>query len=367
MRELFCKNTLFNKKMLKCKTDCLKALGLENNPNATQEEIKKCYHKMALKCHPDKGGNEEEFRKICEAYRYLSSEHDNSDDDWENFDPFKFFHEQFSQNDIFMMVNDYGLFDNLMNNDNVVSTLFGNIGNIMLDQEKVLELANTLLGSDSDFIFNTLKSTHNYAKSVGSKIKDVHVNINAHLYDVYNGKIVRTKVKHKIFEDEKITEKTKKLTINLMYENFKIPNEGHQLAPGVKVFGDVVFNVKIKDYNDSVNRLSGFHILVHQYISESDETIVIPWANIEVKNLALWKQHKSKLILLKGCGFLIDEETRGDLFLHVYIDEETAKKEGKKRKTDENTSEELFVIEEYELFEIKNLFTYYNGEKEYKI
>ena len=363
MRELFCKNTLFNKKMLTCKKDCLKILGLENNPNASNDEIKKSYHKMALKCHPDKGGNEEEFKKICEAYKYLSSENDNTDEDWENFDPMQFFQEQFSQSDIFMMVSDYGLFENLTSNtsnQNLVSILFNNIGNIMLDQTKVFELANSIIGSDSDFIFNTLKSTHDYAKNVGSKIKDAHVNVNAHLSDIYNGKIVRTKVKRKIYENGELVEKTKKITINLMYESFKIPNEGHQISPNANVFGDAVFNVKMKDFNSTVTRIGGVHILVDQYISDSDDNVVVHWANIEICNLALWKQDKSKLILLEGFGFLKDEESRGNLFLHIYIDEETAKKEGKKRET-ENNSVKLKIIEKYELFEIKNIFKYYNG------
>jgi len=45
-------------------------LGLK--PNATEDEIKKAYRKNALKHHPDKGGNEEEFKKISEAYEILS-------------------------------------------------------------------------------------------------------------------------------------------------------------------------------------------------------------------------------------------------------------------------------------------------------
>ena len=40
--------------------------------NATEDEIKKAYRKKALKCHPDKGGTEEEFKKVGEAYQVLS-------------------------------------------------------------------------------------------------------------------------------------------------------------------------------------------------------------------------------------------------------------------------------------------------------
>ncbi len=42
--------------------------------NASQEEIKKAYRKLAHKHHPDKGGDAERFKKINEAYRILSDQ-----------------------------------------------------------------------------------------------------------------------------------------------------------------------------------------------------------------------------------------------------------------------------------------------------
>jgi DnaJ family protein A protein 2 len=42
--------------------------------DADAETIKKAYRKMAVSHHPDKGGNEEEFKKIQEAYAVLSDE-----------------------------------------------------------------------------------------------------------------------------------------------------------------------------------------------------------------------------------------------------------------------------------------------------
>ena len=40
--------------------------------NATQEEIKKSYRALAKEYHPDKGGDEEKFKQITEAYEILS-------------------------------------------------------------------------------------------------------------------------------------------------------------------------------------------------------------------------------------------------------------------------------------------------------
>lgn len=45
-------------------------LGLQQN--ASDDEIKTAYRKMAMKHHPDRGGDEKKFKEIEEAYRTLS-------------------------------------------------------------------------------------------------------------------------------------------------------------------------------------------------------------------------------------------------------------------------------------------------------
>lgn len=50
--------------------DYYTTLGL--NRNASQEEIKKAYRKMAMQHHPDRGGDEKKFKQISEAYEILS-------------------------------------------------------------------------------------------------------------------------------------------------------------------------------------------------------------------------------------------------------------------------------------------------------
>lgn len=41
-------------------------------PGASSEDIKRAYRKRSLSCHPDKGGDEESFKKLSEAYSVLS-------------------------------------------------------------------------------------------------------------------------------------------------------------------------------------------------------------------------------------------------------------------------------------------------------
>ena len=47
-------------------------LGVQEQ--ATQEEIKKAYRKLAVEHHPDKGGDENRFKEIANAYGVLGDE-----------------------------------------------------------------------------------------------------------------------------------------------------------------------------------------------------------------------------------------------------------------------------------------------------
>ena len=44
-------------------------LGID--PSATQDDVKRAYRKLAVRMHPDKGGDEDAFAEIVEAYEVL--------------------------------------------------------------------------------------------------------------------------------------------------------------------------------------------------------------------------------------------------------------------------------------------------------
>ena len=52
--------------------DYYKILGIQRS--ATLEDIKKAYRSLAHKHHPDKGGDENKFKEVGEAYQVLSDE-----------------------------------------------------------------------------------------------------------------------------------------------------------------------------------------------------------------------------------------------------------------------------------------------------
>jgi len=52
--------------------DYYKTLGIAKNASA--DEIKRAYRKLAQEHHPDKGGNQEKFKEINEAYQVLSDQ-----------------------------------------------------------------------------------------------------------------------------------------------------------------------------------------------------------------------------------------------------------------------------------------------------
>lgn len=67
--------------------DYYEVLGV--NRNSSPEDIKAAYRKLAMKHHPDRGGDEAEFKKINEAYDAITNpnkQHQNSNFNWSQHD-----------------------------------------------------------------------------------------------------------------------------------------------------------------------------------------------------------------------------------------------------------------------------------------
>jgi molecular chaperone DnaJ len=66
--------------------DYYKILGVSDS--TSQEEIKKAYRKLSKEYHPDKGGNEEKFKEISEAYTNIGDENKRREYDQMRNNPF---------------------------------------------------------------------------------------------------------------------------------------------------------------------------------------------------------------------------------------------------------------------------------------
>src|SRR3989338_1908081 len=82
------------------KRDYYEILGVKKNSN--KEEIKRAYKKLAIKHHPDKGGDAEKFKELSEAYAVLSDDKKRG-----TYDQFghQGFDQRYSQEDIFRGAN----------------------------------------------------------------------------------------------------------------------------------------------------------------------------------------------------------------------------------------------------------------------
>ena len=151
----------------------------ENNFN--MNILKKQYHKMCLKYHPDKGGDPEKFKLIQEAYEILSDE--NKRTIYNNYKRFSFLKEYNFTDEEFKEINKY--YDMLLKNENVrlATTLYKTL------PEQVKQRLNKM----KDYIFNYEKNKNNKEIVVSAKYIDITkleedfiIELNVKLDEAYN-------------------------------------------------------------------------------------------------------------------------------------------------------------------------------------
>ena len=275
--------------------------------SATQDEIKKAYRKLAVEHHPDKGGNEETFKKISEAYDTLGDEDKRRQYDLGKTNPFGGF-----DGDPFSMFND--LFNNMAGPkqrrapDKIVDLNIGTIDSFLgknLDIQFNRKVnCNTCNGQGGDrntgnsFFSNILQTPCNSCQGKGYTLKNVCFSCAG---EGKNNKFetININLPHGISDGQLI----KASSMGDYYNG---------------LFGDLILKVKIipQDSFEKVN-----NDLIYNYQMSLDDfnkdmiDIPHPSGNLNIKLPE--EIDTTKPLRVKGKGFR--SEGIGDFYVNMYV------------------------------------------------
>ncbi len=278
-------------------TDYYKLLGI--NKNASKDNIKKAYRKLAMKYHPDhtKGDKnaEEKFKKISEAYAVLSD-----GEKRKQYDTFGSagFQQRYSQEDIFRGFD----FDSILND------LFGGSGRFGGG------------GGGTRFSFGGESPFGGYQRQqTPQKGSDLVYELPLTLKEIATGTKKTVSFQHQD-RSEKITVKIPKGMIS--GKKLRIAGKGEP-SPYGGPSGDLY--IKAKVLGDPVYDVQGHDLYINRDIKLSEailgSNISVP--TLEGKKLSLkipsGTKHKTKM-RLPGHGLPhMDGKGQGDLYVRIHI------------------------------------------------
>lgn len=288
-------------------------LGVDEK--ATQEEIKKAYRNLAKENHPDKGGDEEKFKKINEAYDTIGDENKRQQYDNQKNNPFG---GNFA--DMFGMFN-----KQRQRQDNHTSVITVNIGVLdsYLGRNKQITYkrktsCNVCSGTGGD------KRTCHTCNGVGSVMKQMGSGMFVQVVNMTcdtcmgTGKIIINACYACQGSETKDEMKTLDIKIPHGIEDgqfIRMSNVG-DFRNGR--FGDLVVRINLMEENGFFK--NGPHLIYNSYLKYEDlmkDEIKIPHPDGEL-NIKLPKMmDTSKPLRVKGKGFKLEQ--LGDLLINQIV------------------------------------------------
>ena len=316
-------------------TDYYKVLNLEKN--ASDDEIKKTYKKLALLYHPDKNKNDpessEKFKKISEAYSILSDSEKRKnydsfgivDENFINTDPFSVFNEIFQQH-----MN--GFMNMKYENDVNVGNIFSNIsgfpqeafpfGNVhvrvhtfptdvfqMNEHENIHDNFTEKLFDDKPNLNNIFdmfkkpnKSEIKTENKKNGKPESIIYNVNASLKDIYNFKTKKITINRNRIKKGLNIEKEKTISIPLFDKELILENEGNEFKDYIEK-GDIVINIYTEYKNKKFKRINDYDLLtfkninLNQFYSAFIFDLKLP--NLETIKIQPEKMNNKNILLQK--------------------------------------------------------------------
>ncbi len=325
-------------------------LGLDKK--CSSEDIKKSYKKMVKSCHPDKGGDPEEFKKVQLSYEILSNEEKRAKYDHHGMKAFmNEGQNEFNINDIFEQMGfGGGMFGNNM--ESSFSNLFGDIFQNMEGKRKCkdinlnveLSLLDIYLGKNISIDYNkdvTCSDCHGVGGKSNNKCNECGGNgiviqcmqmgpmrIQQQIAcNKCGGKGNVISDKCKTCNGKKTVVKPSKLNFNIekgCKSNFvlRIENEGNQMKDMKS--GDILVNIVTKEDVNIIRKDNDIYIkrnisLLDVYNNSNIEFIHLDnnKYNINLKSLA----QTNNIYMVKELGMpVLNSNKYGNLYITIYIE-----------------------------------------------
>jgi curved DNA-binding protein len=283
-------------------SDYYQILGV--NKNASDNEIKKAYRKLAMKYHPDhtKGDKsaEEKFKKISEAYAVLSDKEKR-----QQYDTFGSagFQQRYSQEDIFKGFDFSDIFKEFG---------FGGMNNSQ-GRGRGSRFSFDFGGSGSPFGFDPRQ------QRAQVKGNDVVYELPLTIKEIFAGTSKRISLRHG-GRSEQLTVKIPKGMVS--GKKLRIAGKG-DLSPAGGPPGDLY--IKSKVVNDPVYTLDGLNVIIHRQIKISDAilgtNISVPTLDDRTLSLKVGPgtSHKTKM-RLAGQGLAdMKGRSKGDMLVEIQV------------------------------------------------
>lgn len=298
--------------------------------NATEEDIKKSYKKLALQYHPDKNqGNAEsteKFKEVAEAYGVIGNKEKRTqydmmgcdfNDSFEGEDPFSVFNSIFQQH-----------MGSFMNKDVNIGSMFGNVHvrvhtfptdvftGIGDENDNVLDddFGQSNFGGLFETLFKHSKigKSNKSIKPIKTKIlynkpDDIVYDINVSFSDIYNQTKKKINISRMRKKDGEYIDKKKKIEIPIYGKELLLEGEGHELKD-YKEKGDIVINI-FNNKEDNFRRVNEYDILTNKSLNVNQLYSLIIY-DISLPNGEVIKVKCEDMI---GCDNLIQKISKKGL------------------------------------------------------